>query len=96
MGTIARPSFGAAVELIEVPYDRAEREMVMAASGQRRVPVLVDGETVVVDSRQIVRYLYATHGDRSFARSIAELDADIAADGEPAPPEACDLPSAQE
>lgn len=76
----------APVELVEVPYDRAERDEVEAVSGQRRVPVLVDGETVVVDSRRIVRHLYQTYGDASFARSIRELDEDVLADGE-APPE---------
>ena len=85
----------APVELIEVPYDRAEREAVMAASGQPRVPVLVDGDTVVVDSRQIVRYLYANHGDASFARSISELDNDIAADGEPTSADSCELPGSE-
>jgi len=74
---------GAPVELVEVPYDRAERDEVERASGQRRVPVLVDGDEVIVDSRRIVRHLYDRHGDASFARSIHELDDGIAADGEP-------------
>ncbi len=73
---------GAPVELVEVPYDREEREMVMGTSGQRRVPVLVDGDEVIVDSRRIVRHLYARYGGGAFARSIAELDRDIAADGD--------------
>jgi len=73
---------GAPVELVEVPYDRDERETVMGTSGQRRVPVLVDGDEVVVDSRRIVRHVYSRYGDESFARSIAELDRDIAADGD--------------
>lgn len=77
---------GAEVELVEVPYPREERDAVFAASGQRRVPVLVDGDTVVVDSRRIVRHLYDRHGDASFARSIRELDADIAEDDEDAGP----------
>jgi mycoredoxin len=83
---------GAPVELIEVPYPREEREAVVAASGQARVPVLVDGDTVVVDSRQIVRYLYATHGDDSFSRSISELDRDIAEDGDMSSSVSCELP----
>jgi glutathione S-transferase len=73
---------GAFVELVEVPYDREEREAVMGTSGQRRVPVLVDGDEVVVDSRRIVRHVYSRYGDDSFARSIAELDRDIASDGD--------------
>jgi glutaredoxin 3 len=84
---------GAPVELVEIPYPREERDEVEAVSGQRRVPVLVDGDTVVTDSRRIVRHLYATYGDRRFfARSIAELDNDIAMDGEPSGPDYCELP----
>lgn len=85
---------GAPVELVEVPYPRDERDQVDAVSGQRRVPVLVDGEAVVVDSRRIVRHLYATYGDASFSRSIDELDHDIAMDGEPGDGSAasCELP----
>ena len=52
----------APVELVEVPYEREERDEVDGVSGQRRVPVLVNGDTVVVASRQIVRHLYATYG----------------------------------
>ncbi len=77
----------APVELIEVPHPRDERDEVEAVSGQRRVPVLVDGDVVVVDSRRIVRHLYATYGDTTFTRSIGELDDDIAMDGE-----ACEMP----
>lgn len=85
---------GVAVELVEVPYPREEREEVAAVSGQRRVPVLVDGDEVVVDSRRIVRHLYDRYGGASFARSIGELDADIAADGEGPAPGAAGAPSA--
>ena len=81
----------ASVELVEVAYPRDERDEVEAISGQRRVPVLVDGDTVVVESRHIVRHLYAAYGGEAFARSIRELDQDILADGE-LPPAACELP----
>jgi hypothetical protein len=44
---------------------------------------------VVVESRRVVRHLYRRYGDRSFERSIAELDRDILADGDaPDPGEA--------
>jgi glutathione S-transferase len=76
---------GAEVELVEVPYPREERDEVERVSGQRRVPVLVDGDDVVVESRRVVRHLYRRYGGDSFARSIAELDRDILADGD-APP----------
>ena len=64
---------GVALELIEVPYPREERDQVQAVSGQRRVPVLTDGDRVIVDSRRIVRYLYETYGGEAFTRSAAEL-----------------------
>jgi glutathione S-transferase len=93
----AAENVGAPVELIEVPYDRAERDEVMPASGQRRVPVLVDGDTIVVESRRVVRHLYSPFGGASFARSIAELDQDILVDGDEGTEvgEVCELPRAQ-
>lgn len=82
---------GVAVELVEVPYPREERERVLAVTGQPRVPVLVDGGEVVVDSRRIVRHLYERYGGERFSRSVAELTEDIArGDSEPAC--ACELP----
>jgi glutathione S-transferase len=87
---------GAEVELVEVPYPREQRDEVERVSGQRRVPVLVDGDVVVVESRRVVRHLYSRYGDDSFARSIAELDRDILADGDaPVAGEACEVPGAQ-
>jgi len=80
---------GVEAALIEVPYPREERDEVEAISGQRRVPVLVDGGSVVVGSRQIVRYLYEQYGGERFARSAGELANDL--DGEL--PEACEFPS---
>jgi len=70
-------------------HAREERDEVEAVSGQRKVPVLVDGETVVIDSRQIVRYLYEQYGGERFARSAGELADDL--DGELA--ETCELPA---
>lgn len=64
---------GVEVELIEVPYPRDERDQLEVVSGQRRVPVLVDGDLVIVESRRIVRHLYETYGGDAFARSAAEL-----------------------
>ena len=67
---------GADVELVEVPYPREERTGVLGLSGQSRVPVLVDGDEVIVDSRRIVRHLYERYGGERFARSAAELAAE--------------------
>ena len=80
---------GVEVELVEVPYPREEREEVWEISGQRRVPVLVDGDDVVVDSRRIVRHLYERYGGERFVRSTAELAGD--SDGEIS--DICELPA---
>ena len=80
---------GVEVELVEVPYPREERDEVWEISGQRRVPVLVDGDEVVVDSRRIVRHLYERYGGERFARSAAELAGDV--DGDVA--DICELPA---
>ncbi|MEQ8834910.1 MAG: glutathione S-transferase N-terminal domain-containing protein [Miltoncostaeaceae bacterium] len=79
----ALENVGVSARLVEVPYERSGRTEVVAISGQPRVPMLVDGDEVVVDSRQIVRHLYARYGGATghdFRRSIAELDQDIAAE----------------
>jgi glutathione S-transferase len=67
------------LELVEVPRPRLERTELMAVSGQDRVPVLVDGDTVVVGSRRIVRHLYATYGGDDLRPSAGDLDEEIAA-----------------
>jgi glutathione S-transferase len=81
---------GVDVELVEVPYSRQEREGVWDLSGQRRVPVLVDGDEVIVDSRRIVRHLYERYGGERFARSAAEL----ADEDKREPADLCALPTA--
>jgi glutathione S-transferase len=40
-----------------VPYKRKGRPEIEELTGQRRVPVLVDGEEVVHDSKRILQYL---------------------------------------
>jgi glutathione S-transferase len=47
-----------------VPYRRANRPEIEELTGQRRVPVLVDDDEVVHDSRRITQYLEWKHGDR--------------------------------
>ena len=54
---------GLEVESIWVPYD--ERSEVRRVSGQDLVPVLVDGETTILESMEIVRYLDDRFGDRA-------------------------------
>ena len=48
---------------VQVPYDRALRNEVIALTGQDKTPVLIDGDTVLCESRAIVAYLYETYGD---------------------------------
>jgi glutathione S-transferase len=45
-----------------VPYRRGARPEIEELTRQRRVPVLVDGEEVVHDSRRIVQYLVWRYG----------------------------------
>ena len=47
-----------------VPYRRTERAEVVELTKQRRVPVLIDGEEVVHDSKRIVQWLEHAYGDR--------------------------------
>jgi glutathione S-transferase len=67
---------GLEVESVEISYD--DRSPVIEVSGQELVPVLVDGDEVIPDSRRILRHLEARWPDpplfpRDEARR-AELD----------------------
>ena len=66
--------------IVNVPHEREQRDIVEEVSGQRLVPVIVDGENIVNDSKRVVRYLYDTYGGPERARSIKELDEAIASD----------------
>lgn len=68
---------GVEYEIIEVTRDREARNEVHALTGQPLVPVIVDGDTIVWDSRRIVRYLYSTYDAAGRERSIAELPDDV-------------------
>lgn len=68
---------GVEYEIVEVPREREARREVQEMTGQALVPVLVDGDTVVWDSRRIVRYLYSTYDAAARDRSIAELPDDV-------------------
>jgi glutaredoxin len=46
---------------VNVPFDRTARHEVHVASGQEGVPVLVDGETVLTTSDDIIKHLRATY-----------------------------------
>ena len=45
-----------------VPYRRADRPEIVELTGQDRVPVLVDGEEVIHDSKRILEYLEHEYG----------------------------------
>ncbi len=46
-----------------VAQRRRDRPEIVELTGQSRVPVLVDGDEVVHDSRRILEYLDHAHGD---------------------------------
>ena len=51
-----------------LPYNRRRRPEIEEITGQRRVPVLVDGDEVIHDSKRILEYLawkYGEEADRS-------------------------------
>lgn len=58
-GTAARKLKKAGIEYRteRVPYRRSSRPEIEELTAQRRVPVLVDGDEVVSDSRRIVEYM---------------------------------------
>jgi glutathione S-transferase len=46
-----------------VPYRRSSRPEIVELTRQRRVPVLVDGEEVIHDSKRIIQYLDWKYGE---------------------------------
>jgi glutathione S-transferase len=46
-----------------LPYNRRRRPEIEEITGQRRVPVLVDGDEVIADSKRILQYLEWKHGN---------------------------------
>jgi mycoredoxin len=63
--------------VIQVPYDRSLRDQVIELTGQDKTPVLIDGDTVLWESRQIVAYLYETYGDARQHERAQELRDEI-------------------
>ena len=63
-GTVARrlQKDGIEFEQVRVPQRRAHRIEIQELTGQRLLPVLVDGEEVVSDSHRILEYL-SSRGD---------------------------------
>jgi glutathione S-transferase len=48
-----------------VAQRRRDRPEIVALTGQRRVPVLIDGDEVVHDSKRILQYLEFAHGEEA-------------------------------
>ena len=46
-----------------LPYRRSARPEIEELTGQRRLPVLVDGDEVISDSRRIIEYLEWKYAD---------------------------------
>ena len=53
---------GIEYETRRVPYRRSERPEIEELTRQRRVPVLIDGNEVIHDSRRIAEYLEWRYG----------------------------------
>jgi glutathione S-transferase len=56
-------------ETVRVPYRRAGRPEIEELTRQRRVPVLVDGDEIVHDSKRIIEYLEWRHGRKASAEA---------------------------
>ena len=66
-GTVARRlnKLGVDYEQIRVPYRKSQRPEIEDMTGQRWVPVLVDGQEVIHDSHRILDYLSSRDGSRA-------------------------------
>jgi len=64
-GAVARKLHRLGVEhrTERVPYRRRSRPEVVELTGQRRVPLLIDGDEVIHDSRRIREYLDWRYGE---------------------------------
>jgi glutathione S-transferase len=62
-GAVARRlgKLGLEHRTIRVGYRRSSRPEIEELTGQRRVPVLVDGDEVIHDSKRIIEYLEWKH-----------------------------------
>jgi glutaredoxin len=56
---------------VRLPYRRTERPEIEELTRQRRLPVLVDGDEVIHDSKRILQYLDWKHGSDTPSTSRA-------------------------
>lgn len=68
-GAVARRlrKLGVPYRVERVPYRRGDRPEVVELTGQQRVPLLIDGEEVICDSKRILEYLEWRYGKRGKA-----------------------------
>ncbi len=64
-GSVARRlrRHGLSYRTERVPYRRSDRPEIVELTRQRRVPVLIDADEVIHDSRRINQYLDHTYGN---------------------------------
>jgi glutathione S-transferase len=76
-GAVARrlKRLGVEYRTERVPYRRSDRPEIVELTKQNRVPVLVDGDEIVHDSKRILQYLDFTRGDKA-ADAISTIEAD--------------------
>ena len=62
-GAVARRlrKLGIEYDTLRVPYRRADRPEIVELTRQSRVPVLVDGDEIIHDSKRIIEYLEHAH-----------------------------------
>ncbi len=61
-------------ETERLPYNRRRRPEIEELTGQRRVPVLVDGDEVICDSKRILEYLDWKYGEEALGDDADEED----------------------
>jgi hypothetical protein len=59
-----------------VGFNRGDRPEIVELTGQARVPVLIDGEEIVHDSKRILQYLDHAHSPGGDEEDGGEGDAD--------------------
>jgi len=58
---------GVQFESRQVPYKKSKRPEIVELTGQKRVPVLIDGDDVIHDSRRIREYVERKWGRKRTA-----------------------------
>jgi glutaredoxin 3 len=63
-GAVARRlgKHGVEYRTVRMPYSRKDRPEIVELTSQSRVPVLVDGDEVIYDSKRIAQYLDHEYG----------------------------------